>query len=111
VPLQAGYFISVRIRIFMKFVSGRSSNQIHRHALHRSHVIMQNGLLTAIVPFDGYARPIRFSDSAKVSRSEPPANAVIDPEKPRLIASHSNTIYSDRAHVSASDGEIVRFGR
>jgi hypothetical protein len=37
---------------------------------------MQNGLLAAIVPLDGHASPIRFSDGATVDLIVSPVNAV-----------------------------------
>jgi hypothetical protein len=58
--------------IFLKW----TSNQIRPCALYQTHVIMQNGLLTAIVPFDGYACPIRFGYGATVGLIVSPANAV-----------------------------------
>jgi hypothetical protein len=68
--------------------SALPSNQIRRHALHRSHVIMKNGLLAAIVPFDGYASPIRFRHGATVGLIVSPANSVADFECSRLVAGH-----------------------
>ena len=88
-----------------------TSNQIRRHSLYQSHVIVLDVLLPATVPSNSHTRPIRFNDRATVSLVFSPANAVASFQKSRLFAGHSNTIYSDRAHVSASDGEIVRFGR
>jgi hypothetical protein len=73
---------------------------------------VKNGLLAAIIPFDGYARPILFSDGALIIFISIPANAVANTKVSGLVAGHlSNTNYSDRAHVFAADGEIVRFGR
>jgi hypothetical protein len=39
---------------------------------------MQNGLIAAIIPFDGYASPILFSDGALIGLIVLPANAVAD---------------------------------
>jgi hypothetical protein len=90
----------------------RTSHYFGRHTLNSCHVVVKNGLLAANIPFEGYARPILFSDGALIGLIVLPANAVADVEKSRLVAGHlSNTIYSDRAHSSASTGEIVRFGR
>ena len=50
---------------------------------------MQNGLLAAIVPFDGYASPIHFSDGATVGLIVSPANALADFEESGLVAGHS----------------------
>ena len=38
---------------------------LHQHHRDLTHVVMKNGLLAAIIPFDGYARPILFSDSIR----------------------------------------------
>jgi hypothetical protein len=56
--------------------------------LNLRHVVMKNGLLAAIIPFDGYARPILFSDGAPIILISIPANAVADFEGSGLIASH-----------------------
>jgi hypothetical protein len=47
-----------------------------RHPLNLHHVVVQNGLLAAIVPFDGHASPILFSDDAQIILIRIPANAV-----------------------------------
>ena len=72
---------------------------------------MQNLLLAATIPFDGYARPILFSDGALIGLIVLPANALADIEKSGLVAGHLCTPYSDCAHIFASAREIVRFGR
>ena len=64
------------------------SNQIRRCPFDLRHVIMKNGLLTAIVPFDGYACPIRFSDGATVGLIVSPANEVADLERSGFGAGH-----------------------
>jgi hypothetical protein len=38
-----------------------------QHALNLRHVVMKNGLHVAAIPFDRYARPIRFSDGALIA--------------------------------------------
>jgi hypothetical protein len=52
------------------------------------HVIMQHGLLVAIVPLESYARPILFRDGALVVFVLAPANASADFEYSGLIAGH-----------------------
>jgi hypothetical protein len=64
------------------------SNQIRRHSLNLSHVVVKNGLLATAIPFDGYARPIRFSDGATVGLIVSPAHAVSYFEKSGLVAGH-----------------------
>ena len=54
------------------------SHQITRHPLNLRHVIVKNCLLAAIVPFDGYASPILFSDGALIGLIVVPANTVAD---------------------------------
>jgi hypothetical protein len=49
---------------------------------------MKDGLLTAIVPFDGYASPILFNNGAKISCRRPSANAVADCQQSGLFAGH-----------------------
>jgi hypothetical protein len=49
---------------------------------------MKNGLFAAIIPFDGYARPILFSDRALIVLVGVPANAVAEFELPGLVAGH-----------------------
>lgn len=49
---------------------------------------MQNGLHAAIIPFDGYARPIRFSHSATVGLIVSPTNTVAGLEVSGLLAGH-----------------------
>ncbi len=44
--------------------------------------------LAATIPFDGYARPILFSDGALIGLIVLPANAVERLEKSRLVAGH-----------------------
>jgi hypothetical protein len=71
------------------------SNQIRRHSLNLSHVVVKNGLLATAIPFDGYyARPIRFSDGATVGLIVSPTNAVADFEQSGLIAGHCATCRS-----------------
>jgi hypothetical protein len=50
------------------------SHQITRHPLNVRHVVVKNRLLAAIIPFDGYARPILFSDGALIGLIVLPAN-------------------------------------
>ena len=56
------------------------SHQITRHPLNLRHVVVKNCLLAAIVPFDGYASPILFSDGALIGLIVVPANTVADVE-------------------------------
>jgi len=59
-----------------------------RHQLNLHHVIVESGLLAAIVPFDGYARPILLGNSALMIFIILPANAVANVEKSGLFAGH-----------------------
>ena len=61
---------------------------LHGHPLNLRHIVMKNGLLAAIIPFDGYARPILFSDGALILLIILPANAVADSEGSGLVAGH-----------------------
>jgi hypothetical protein len=61
---------------------------LNRHRKNFSHVVVKNGLLAAIVPFDGYARPVRFNDGALIVPIVMPANAVADVELSGLVAGH-----------------------
>jgi hypothetical protein len=58
------------------------------HPLNLRHVVVVNGLLTAIIPFDGYARPILFSDGALIGSIVLPANTVADVKLSGLFAGH-----------------------
>jgi hypothetical protein len=49
---------------------------------------VKNGLHAAIIPFDRYTRPIRFSDGAKIGGRNYPANAVAGSELSGLFAGH-----------------------
>ena len=71
--------------------SNVASNQITRHPLYGCHIVVQNGLLAAIIPFDGYARPILFSDGALITQISIPKNTVADIEGPGLVAGHCLT--------------------
>ena len=78
VPPQSGHSISVltslRLGLFIKFISGNEetyftptpSHYFRRHPLDLRHVVVKNGLLAAIIPFDGDASPICFSDGALI---------------------------------------------
>jgi hypothetical protein len=65
-----------------------ASHHFIRHLLNLRHVVVVNGLLTAVIPFDGYARPIRFSDGALVGSIVLPANTVADVKLSGLFAGH-----------------------
>jgi hypothetical protein len=60
-----------------------------------------------VIPINGDFIPRRSNHRAKIGLIVLPANTVADVEKSRLAA----VIYSDRAHIFAPTGEIVRFGR
>jgi hypothetical protein len=80
---QAAAKSSVNIITWLSVTPPETTHQrpLHhfiRHLLNLRHVVVVNGLLTAIVPFDGYARPIRFSDGALIGSIVLPANAVAD---------------------------------
>ena len=49
---------------------------------------MQNGLLAAIVPFDGYPSPIRRNDGTTVGLIVSPANAVANLKESGLVTGH-----------------------
>ena len=40
--------------------------KFHRQTLNLSHIVVKNGLLAAIIPPNGYASPIPFSDCALI---------------------------------------------
>jgi hypothetical protein len=54
--------------------------KLPRHPLNLRHVVVKNCLLAAIVPFDGYASPILFSDGALIGLIVAPPNTVADVE-------------------------------
>jgi hypothetical protein len=43
-----------------------ASHQFRRHPIDARHIVVKNGLLGAIIPFDRYARPVRFNDGAAI---------------------------------------------
>ena len=55
---------------------------------------MKNGLLAAIIPFDGQSGPIRFTDGALIIFITIPANAVADFKFSGLIAGHRVTVHA-----------------
>ena len=57
-----------------------ASNQSRRYPLNLCHVVVKDGLLAAIIPFDGHASPILFNDGALIISISIPANAVADIE-------------------------------
>jgi hypothetical protein len=59
-----------------------------RDPVNPSHVVMQNRLSAAIVPFDGNTGPICVSDEAPVSAVLLPTKTVADLELSRLSARH-----------------------
>ena len=63
-------------------------SDVDRHSLNLRHVVVENGLLAAIIPPDGNARPIRFDDDTKIILVRIPADAVVDLERSRLSAGH-----------------------
>jgi hypothetical protein len=54
-----------------------------------------NGLLTAVIPFDGYARPILFSDGALIGSIVLPANTGADVKLSGLFAGHDAGFQDD----------------
>jgi hypothetical protein len=52
------------------------SHYFRRHPLNLRHIVVKNGLLDAIIPLDGYARPVLFDDGALIDLIVLPANAV-----------------------------------
>ncbi len=64
------------------------SRYFRRHPLNLRHVVVLNCLLTAVIPFDGYARPILFSDGALIGSIVLPANTVADVKLSGLFAGH-----------------------
>ena len=57
-----------------------TSNQIRRDPLNSRHIVMKNGLLAAIIPFDSCARTIPFREDALIIWISIPADAVADSE-------------------------------
>jgi hypothetical protein len=66
-----------------------------------------NGLLTAVIPFDGYARPILFSDGALIGSIVLPAYAVADVKLSGLFAGHLTLKF--RSNVSAPTPSATYF--
>jgi len=56
------------------------------------HVIMQHGLLVAIVPLESYAGPILFRDGALIVLVFAPVHASADLESSGLIAGHCSQL-------------------
>ena len=75
------------------------------------HIVVQDGLLAPIVPFDGDPGPVLFGNSAKVVVVVAPADAGADVEQSGLGAGHSfcrfvaillgSTTLDDRFHKTA----------
>jgi hypothetical protein len=63
-------------------------HQFRRHSLDVRHIIVKNGLLAAIIPFDGNTGPVLFGDGAKVRCRGSPADAVADIEQSGLVTGH-----------------------
>ena len=72
----------------------RLSHYFGGHPLNLRHVVVKNGLLAAIIPFDGYARPILFSYDALIILIVLPANAVADLKLSGMVAGHLVTMAS-----------------
>jgi hypothetical protein len=66
----------------------RLSHYFGGHPLNLRHVVVKNGLLAAIIPFDGYASPILFSDGALIIIISIPPNAVADLNLSGLVTGH-----------------------
>jgi hypothetical protein len=64
-------------------VANVAGERHHEHSQHR-----KQGFLAVILPFDGYARPILFSDGALIIDISIPANAVADCESSGLVTGH-----------------------
>jgi hypothetical protein len=62
---------------------------------------MQNLLLAATIPFDGYARPILFNDGALIGWIVLPANAGERLEKSGLVAGHLSTPFIQTVPTSS----------
>ena len=71
---------SVLLHVFSNLLLWNEENHLH--------VIMQHGLLVAIVPLESYARPILFRDGALIGLVFAPPNASADLESSGLIAGH-----------------------
>ena len=71
---------SVLLDVFSNLLLWNEENHLH--------VIMQHGLLVAIVPLESYARPILFRDGALIGLVFAPPNASADLESSGLIAGH-----------------------
>ena len=56
---------------------------------HQRHIVVENGLLVAIIPFDGHARPIDLGNRAEMFMVCLPANAITSLQLSRLFARHS----------------------
>jgi hypothetical protein len=54
---------------------------------------VENGLLVAIIPFGGHARPIGSGNRAEIVMICFPANAITSLQLSRLFASHSLLAY------------------
>jgi hypothetical protein len=67
---------------------GRSLTLFRRRSLNLRHVVVRNGSRVALIPINGDSIPRRCDNRTKIGRRGPPANAVADLKKFRLIASH-----------------------
>src|ERR1700738_2903963 len=85
---SALHLISCVLPSYYSLGAKRSCSSLHRHSLNLRHVVVKNGLHATIIPFDRYARPIRFSDGAKIGHGGSPANTVAYFEKPGLFTGH-----------------------
>jgi hypothetical protein len=68
--------------------AGSCSHRIRRCPFNLPHVVVQDRLLAAVIPFDGYTGPILCTDSAIVGVVVLPANTVADAKVSGLFAGH-----------------------
>jgi hypothetical protein len=84
VPLQAGQSTSVPASLGL----GLFMNSFLCDEENHFHVVMRNGLVVTIVPFESYAGPVLFSDGRLIILVFAPANASAYLESSGLFAGH-----------------------
>jgi hypothetical protein len=82
-------------------------SNLHWDTLNLSHIVVKNGLLAAIIPLNGYASPILFSDRALIGGRLAPTNAVASFEKSGLVAGHLNRVHPSGLRSISLEAEVL----
>src|SRR5271154_1295340 len=88
-----GYLVPTRLHVAADYF-GRDSHQIRECSLNRSHVVVQDGLLAAVIPLYSNTSPILFSDGATVGLIVLPTDPIADAQLSGLFAGHWSTRFA-----------------